>query len=84
MSKNTAAPNLSEMQHFEQNLMQLEQLVKKMESDQLSLQDALSYFEQGVQLASQCQHTLEHAQQKVDVLLKSAEGLTRTPFATED
>ena len=47
---------------FETALQQLEQLVQRMESGELSLQDSLQAFEQGVRLTKQCQQALSSAE----------------------
>jgi len=46
----------------------LEEIVKTMESGDLSLEDSLKYFEQGVELTRQCQVALNKAEQKISVL----------------
>lgn len=54
---------------FEQSLAQLEALVTAMEKGQLSLDESLKAFEQGIQLSRQCQQALSAAEQKVELLL---------------
>ena len=53
---------------FNKGLLELESIVKTMESGDLSLEDSLKYFEQGVQLTRQCQPALSEAEQKIAVL----------------
>jgi exodeoxyribonuclease VII small subunit len=53
---------------FNKGLLELESIVKTMESGDLSLEDSLKYFEQGVQLTRQCQTALSEAEQKIAVL----------------
>lgn len=55
--------------HFEEALQQLEQIVEKMESGSLNLEQALQYFEQGITLTRQCQHALRHAEQRIQQLI---------------
>jgi exodeoxyribonuclease VII small subunit len=54
-----------EILDFEESLKQLEEIVNKMEQGQLSLEQSLGAFEQGVQLTRQCQNTLKQAEQRV-------------------
>ncbi len=54
--------------NFEQDLEQLENLVSKMESGKLSLEESLKAFETGVTLAKQCQTVLTAAEQKIRIL----------------
>lgn len=66
---------------FEQALAALEALVEKMEEGDLSLEESLSAFEQGVKLTQDCQRALGEAQQRVQVLMQQ-DGATRlVPFA---
>lgn len=53
---------------FEQALAELEALVERMESGELSLEDSLKSFERGIALTRQCQQALTAAEQKVEIL----------------
>ncbi len=53
---------------FEQALAELEQLVAKLESGDLSLDQSLSHFKRGVELTRHCQSILDEAQQTVELL----------------
>ena len=55
-------------QSFEQALAELEKIVKKMESGDLTLEQALATHKRGLELARFCQKRLEAAQQQVKVL----------------
>lgn len=55
---------------FEQALDQLEHLVEEMEGGELSLEDSLKAFEQGIKLTRECQTALSAAEQKVQLLLE--------------
>lgn len=54
---------------LESAMQQLEELVVRMESGDLSLDDSLKAFEQGIELSKQCQHALKQAEQRVKMLL---------------
>lgn len=54
---------------FEKKLNRLEEIVKKMEEGELSLDESLRVFEEGIQLARECHHQLNDAEQKVKVLV---------------
>ena len=62
---------------FEKSLRELEALVQKMESGELSLEESLQEFERGVQLTRQCQAALSVAEQRVKLL--AADG-SQTDF----
>ena len=69
---------------FEKSLVRLEEVVRRLESPQLSLDDAMKLFEEGVQLSRECQKQLEEAEGRVEILLKKADGkLTAEPFDPE-
>ena len=54
---------------FEETLSELETIVKEMENGDLPLNQALEKFERGIALSRQGQQSLEHAEQKVKILL---------------
>ena len=54
---------------FEDKLSTLETLVEQLESGQLSLDEAMNAFEQGIKLTRDCQESLATAEQKVQVLM---------------
>ena len=69
---------------FEYSLARLEEIVKKLEGANLSLDDAMKLFEEGVQLSRDCQKYLEQAEGKVEILLKKAGGeMAAEPFDPE-
>lgn len=53
---------------FEKSLTDLESIVKSLEKGELSLEEALKQFEQGIALARACQLILAEAEQKIDQL----------------
>ncbi len=69
---------------FEKSLGRLEEIVKKLENGNLSLEEAMKLFEEGVQLSRSCQKQLEEAEKRVEMLVKKADGsLARVPFERE-
>lgn len=69
---------------FESSLSELESIVTRLESGELPLEDALNEFERGVQLARQGQQKLQHAEQRVQILLnESAEDTPLAPFTPD-
>jgi len=59
---------------LEKALTDLEELVEELESGDLPLEKAMQKFEQGIKLTRSCQSALKDAEQKVEILLKSAGG----------
>lgn len=54
---------------FEKSLQQLNFIIEKMESGELSLDASLKQFEEGINLIRSCQQTLSEAEQKVQILV---------------
>jgi len=61
--------------NFEDNLQELEHLVETLESGNLSLEDALVHFEQGIKKTQACQNALNTAEQRVKVLVETHSGI---------
>lgn len=70
---------------FEKSLARLEEVVKRLEGADLSLDEAMALFEEGVKLSRECQKRLEEAEGKVEILLKKADGkIAPAPFEAEE
>ncbi|MDU9391183.1 exodeoxyribonuclease VII small subunit [Pseudomonas japonica] len=65
---------------FEQSLADLQALVERLENGELSLEDSLTAFEQGIRLTRDCQGALTQAEQKVQILLERDGELAAEPF----
>ena len=70
----TEVNSARETPSFEAALEQLQQTVKRMESGELSLEQALQFFETGVRLTRICQERLSAAEQRVEILMKGTES----------
>lgn len=71
---------------FEKKLGRLEEIVQKMERGELSLEDSLKFFEEGVKLSRECQTQLSKAEAQVKKLVSVDEKgeATTAPFESED
>jgi exodeoxyribonuclease VII small subunit len=65
---------------FETSLAELEQRVKRLETGDLPLEEALALFEQGVALAQRCHEQLEAAEQRVSQLVRGSRGIEDRPL----
>ena len=59
---------------FEDALKRLEKIVGELESGNLSLDESLEKYEEGIRLSKACSKKLEVAKKKVEILLKSEDG----------
>ena len=68
------------MPKFEDCLQQLEKIVEQLERGDLSLEQSLKLFEDGVRLSNSCRQELEAAEGKVEILMKQGSKLQPEPF----
>jgi exodeoxyribonuclease VII small subunit len=66
--------------NFNKGLLQLEDIITKMESGELSLEDSLKYFEEGVKIHRQCHTALTDAEQRISVLSDIDNYTEEKPF----
>ncbi len=59
---------------FEQALEALETLVERLEKGELTLEESLKLYEEGIRLSRLCHGKLEEAEGKIEMLLKDARG----------
>jgi exodeoxyribonuclease VII small subunit len=66
---------------FESALKSLEDIVVRLESGDLTLDQSLELFEEGVNISRFCNSKLEEAERKVEILVKAADGgFKEAPF----
>ncbi|MCH7744079.1 MAG: exodeoxyribonuclease VII small subunit [Proteobacteria bacterium] len=68
---------------FEESISRLEALVERMEDGNLSLEESLKTFEEGIKLTRQCQQALKTAEQKVKLLIEKNSSVEEIPFTPE-
>ena len=70
---------------FEEALARLETIVAELERGELTLEDSMRIFEEGIKLSKTCLKMLEDAERKVEILVKDKDGKRRThSFELED
>ena len=69
---------------FEENLKELENIVQRLEGGNVSLDEMLELFQQGIARTKECNAQLKNAEQKISILLKNDDGeLEERPFSAE-
>ena len=68
---------------FEKALERLEEIVKRMEEGDMTLDDSLKAFEEGISLSRFCAKKLDDAERKVEMLMKSNGKQEVIPFTKE-
>ncbi len=59
---------------FENNLKELETIVKTLEGSDVTLDEMLALYEKGIALTKSCTSQLENAEQKITMLIKNKNG----------
>jgi exodeoxyribonuclease VII small subunit len=59
---------------FESALKRLEEIVDSLEKGEVSLEDAIALFEEGIKTAKVCKEKLESAEKKIKKLIKNSDG----------
>ena len=63
-----------EKMSFEQSIKKLEEIVKELENENISLKDSMEKFEMGIKLSSNCLKKLNEAESKIEKLTRSKDG----------
>ena len=70
---------------FEKAMQRLEEITQNLENGDLSLEDSIDVFEEGMKLAKFCSKKLEEAEKKVTKLVKEGEGkFSQQPFDMDE
>ena len=70
---------------FENQIAELENIVRQLESESVSLDESLALFEKGVKLTKSCQKMLDEAEKKVSVLVSDGNGdMVEKDFINEE
>jgi len=77
-------PKKKKPSNFESDLLELENLVEKMEEGDLSLEESLVHFERGIALTRSCQKALTEAEHKIQILLAEDGSQKLQPFSSDE
>src|SRR5262245_53932446 len=75
---------MAEEPGFDQILARLREVVARLESGELTLEQSLVIYEEGVQLARRGQQLLASAEKRVEILINAAGGVEVAPFDERD
>lgn len=68
MAKKNTSPS------FEDSLRRLQEIVEALEKGEITLDDTLTRFEEGMKLVEQCHAKLNEAEKKLRILVKDRDG----------
>ena len=74
MAKKTASAKSGVMKSFEQRLERLETLGEQIRKTDIPLDEALKAFEEGIRLARTLEHDLEKIENRIEILMNSADA----------
>ena len=78
--KKSAAPDADQAPSFEQALERLETIVSELEGGELTLEQSLARYEEGMRLSQRLSRTLDEAEKRIERLTKEGEPPTTEPF----
>ena len=70
---------MSKKQNFEGTLSELQSIIQKLESDSLSLEKMVNYFEDGMKLMKICRAQLDEVENRISTLVKENDELSEKP-----
>lgn len=59
---------------FEQSLADLEEIVARLESGELPLEESLRLFEEGIRLSRTCRDRITQAERRIEILMRETNG----------
>lgn len=65
---------------FEAALKELEDITKRLEAGDTSLEDSIGLYERGAKLKAHCEEKLKSAQMRVDQIVETQSGIALEPF----
>lgn len=69
---------------FEQAMQELENIATELEKGELSLEESVKKFEQGIELSKKCSDIIEKAEKKITILLQKDGKLEEENFTVEE
>ncbi len=70
--------------NFEASMKELEEIAEKLSCGEISLDESIKLFENGMKLSKSCQKILEDAEKKVNILLEKDSSIEIKPFESEE
>lgn len=65
---------------FEEMMNKLEEISQDLENGELTLDESMEKFEEGMKLSKKCSEVLENAEKKIKILIKDGEDIKEEDF----
>ena len=69
---------------FEEKMEDLEKIVIELEKGDLTLEDSLTRFEEGMKISKECNDLLKEAEKRITILLENDGNIKEENFDTEN
>jgi exodeoxyribonuclease VII small subunit len=69
---------------FEDAMLKLEEIVRKLEGGDLTLEESIKVFEEGIRLSGLCSRKLDEAERRIEILMKGEQGVEAKAFEGGD
>lgn len=70
--------------NFEELMEKLEEITNKLEKEQLSLDESVKLFEEGMQISKECNSKLEDAEKRITILLTQNDEIKEENFIPKE
>ena len=71
-------------ENFEEMMKKLEEISKELEVGNLSLDESVNKFEEGMKLSKKCNDFLESAEKKITILINNGNDMAEEDFIPKD
>jgi exodeoxyribonuclease VII small subunit len=83
MKKGRVMAKKGEEKSFEELMEELENITTKLEKEQISLDESVKIFEEGMNISKECNKKLEEAERRITMLVETKDGFEETDFVAE-
>jgi exodeoxyribonuclease VII small subunit len=71
-------------ENFEELMVKLEEITNKLEKEQLSLDESVKLFEEGMKISKECNSKLEDAEKRITILINESGEIKEENFIPEE
>lgn len=75
---------LNMKKNFEEQIQELESIIKELEAGKLNLDESVEKFEEGMKISKECSKMLESAERKITILLNKDGNVEEEDFETKE
>ena len=76
--------SLNMKKNFEEQIEELENIIKELEAGKLNLDESVEKFEEGMKISKECSKMLESAERKITILLNKDGNVEEEDFETKE